>query len=125
LVAVVFLLLAADLAGLFKGRRWFVGLSVVTALALLMALNVANPEVVVVGLNVNRANQTHKIDAQYFHELSSDATPALLGSRTQIEPTLWPDVKTVACAGPRTYGPNPSAFNWADADAADARHKLC
>jgi len=99
--------------------------STVTALALLMALNVANPETIVVGLNINRANQTHKIDAQYFHELSSDAAPALLAARAQIDPTLWQDVMAVACAGPRTYAPNPSAFNWADAEAADVRRSRC
>ena len=125
LVAVVFLLLAIDLAGLFQRKRWFVGVSTVTALALLMALNVANPETIVVGLNINRANQTHKIDAQYFRELSSDAAPALLAARARIDPTLWQDVMAVACAGPRTYAPNPSAFNWADAEAADVRRSLC
>jgi len=125
LVAVVFLLLAIDLAGLVKRRRWFVGVSTITALVLLMALNVANPEALVVGLNINRANQAHKIDAQYFQELSSDATPAILASRSQLDPTLWPDVKGVVCAGPRTYAPDLSAFNWADAEAADARRELC
>jgi hypothetical protein len=73
----------------------------------------------------DRANQTHKIDAQYFHELSSDAAPALLAAQTRIDPTLWQEVKAVACAGPRTYVPNPAAYNWADAEAADARRALC
>lgn len=125
LVAVVFLLLAADLAGMFHKTRWFAGLSALTALALLMALNVVNPEALVVQLNVDRANQTHKIDAQYFHELSSDAAPALLASRTRLDPTLWPDVMAVACAGARTYAPNPAGFNWADGEAVDARRSLC
>jgi uncharacterized protein DUF4153 len=125
LVAVVFLLLAADLAGWFPQRRWFVGVSATTALVLLIALNVVNPEALVVGLNVNRANQTHKIDAQYFQELSSDAAPAILASRSHLDPALWPDVKSVVCVGPRTYAPDLSAFNWADAEAADARRELC
>jgi Domain of unknown function (DUF4173) len=125
LVAVVFLLLAVDLAGVFPQRRWFVGVSAVTALVLLMGLNVANPEALVVGLNINRANQAHKIDAQYFNELSSDAAPAILASRSELDPTLWPDVKGVVCAGPRTYTPNLPAFNWADAEAASARRDLC
>jgi hypothetical protein len=125
LVAVVFLLLAADLAGLFRRRRWFVGVTVLTALGLLMALNVANPEAIVVGLNVNRASETHKIDAQYLRELSSDAAPALLASRSQIDPTLWQDVKGVACARPRSYTPDLAAVNWADAEAAGARRQGC
>jgi hypothetical protein len=86
---------------------------------------VANPEAIVVELNINRAIQTHKIDAQYLRELSSDAAPALLSSRSLIDPAIWQEVKAVACAGPRTYAPNPSAFNWADAEAAGARRQVC
>jgi hypothetical protein len=125
LVAVVFLLLAADLAGWFSQRQWFVGLSTICALALLVGLNVTNPEALVVGLNVDRANRAQTIDAQYLRELSSDATPALLASRSKVDPALWPDLKAAACAGPRTYSPEPAAFNWADADAASARLKAC
>jgi hypothetical protein len=125
LVAVVFLLLAIDLSGVFRRRRWFVGVSTLLGLALLMALNVANPEALVVGFNIDRANQTHKIDAQYFQELSNDAAPALLASRARLDPTLWQEVRSVACAGARTYAPSPAAFNWADAEAADARRVLC
>jgi Domain of unknown function (DUF4173) len=125
LIAVVFLLLAADIAGLFPRRRWFVGVSAICALVLLVGLNVANPEVLVVGLNVDRANQTHKIDAQYFRELSSDATPALLYAKAKLDPGLWQDVMAVACSGPRTYVPDAAAFNWADAEAASARYEAC
>jgi hypothetical protein len=125
LIAAVFLLLAADLAGLFPRRRWFVGFSAIVALVLLAGLNVANPEALVVGFNVDRANVTHKIDAQYFRELSSDAAPALLSSKPKINPALWPDVMAVACSGPRTYSPYPAAFNWADAEAASVRHQVC
>jgi hypothetical protein len=125
LIVVVFLLLAVDLAGLFPRRRWFVGVSAICALILLVGLNVANPEALVVGLNVDRANQTHKIDAQYFRELSSDAAPALLASKSKVDPALWPDVMAAACSGPRTYSPYPAAFNWADAEAASARHEAC
>jgi hypothetical protein len=124
-VALVFLLLAADLAGLFHRRRWFVGVTTLTALSLLLALNVANPEAIVVGLNVGRAAVTHKIDAQYFAELSSDATPALLASRSQIDASVWQEVAAVACAGPSNYAPSPAAFNWSDADAAEARQTNC
>ena len=124
-VAIVFVLLAADLAGLFPRRRWFVGVTTLTALGVLLALNLANPEAIVVALNVDQSAATHKIDAQYFGELSSDATPSLLASRSQIDPAMWPDVATVACAGPRHYAPSPAAFNWADADAAQARSRGC
>jgi hypothetical protein len=125
LIALVFLLLAADLAGLFRQRRWFAGVSAICALVLLVSLNVANPEALVVGLNVDRASLAHKVDAQYFRELSSDAAPALLSSKSKLDPGLWQNVVAVACSGPRTYSPYPAAFNWADAEAASARHEAC
>lgn len=124
-IALVFLLLAADLACLWPRRRWFVGATAITALCLLMALNVANPEAVVVGLNTDRAIATHKIDTQYLGGLSSDAAPALLTSRSQVDASLWQDIKIVACAGPRSYAPSPAAFNWSDAEAANARRLAC
>ncbi len=124
-IALVFLLLAADLAGLWPRRRWFVGATAITALSLLMALNVANPEAVVVGLNINRAIATHKIDAQYLGGLSSDAAPALLTARSQVDASVRQDITTAACVGPRSYAPSPAAFNWSDAKAAHARRQAC
>jgi hypothetical protein len=102
-VAVVFVLLAADLAGLFRRRRWFVGATTLTALGLLLALNLANPEAIVVALNVENAAATHKIDAQYFGELSSDATPSLLAS---LASSSKPRTVAAARADPRVLTPS-------------------
>jgi hypothetical protein len=125
LIAVVFLLLAADLGGLFRGRRWLVGTAAMTALALLMALNFANPEVLVARFNVDRAASTGKLDPQYLADLSSDAVPTLLASRPQLQPAEFSQIKAVVCSGPLAYAPSPAAFNLADADAASARRKAC
>jgi hypothetical protein len=124
-IAVVFLLLAADMAGVFRQRRWFVGATSISAMAVLVTLNLVNPEALVVALNVDHARSAHKIDAQYLTELSSDATPALLASRSQLDPALAGDVSRVACAGPKTYSVNPSAFNLSAAAAASARRQGC
>jgi len=124
-IAVVFLLLAADMAGVFRRRRWFVGATSISAMAVLMALNLLNPEAIVVALNVDHARSTHKIDAQYFAELSSDATPSLLADRAQLDPSLERDISRVACAGPRGYSASPAAFNLSDAAAAAARRQSC
>ncbi len=91
-IALIFLLLAADFAGLFRRRRWFVGAVSLSAMAVLLALNMINPEAIVVSLNADRAQATHKIDAQYLATLSSDATPTLLGSDS-------PDIRRIACEG--------------------------
>ncbi len=117
-IGLIFLLLAADFASLFRRRRWFVGAVSVSAMAVLMALNVINPEAIVVSLNVDRAQATHKIDAQYLATLSNDATPTLLASTS-------PDIRRIACEGPQSYSVSPAAFNWSDAAATTSRRARC
>ena len=124
-IALVFVLLAADMGGLLRRRRWFVGATSISAMTVLLALNLANPEAVVVALNLNLAQSTHRIDAQYLAGLSSDATPALLDQRVQVDATLGREISRAACAGPRSYSVSPAAFNWSDAEAASARRKGC
>jgi hypothetical protein len=117
-IALIFLFLAADFSGLLRRRRWFVGAVSVSAMAVLLALNVLNPEAIVVSLNINRAQTTHKIDAQYLASLSNDATPTLIASGS-------PDIRRIACEGPQTYSAAPAAFNWSDAAAATSRRARC
>ncbi len=117
-IALIFLLLAADFCGLFRRRRWLVGATSVSAMAVLLVLNVVNPEALVVALNIDRAQATHKIDAQYLATLSNDATPALLTSEST-------DIKRLACEGPHSYSVSPAAFNWSDATAAASRRARC
>jgi Domain of unknown function (DUF4173) len=117
-IALIFLLLAADFAGLFQRRRWLVGAVSMSAMAVLLALNVINPEAIVVSLNLDRAQATQMIDAQYLATLSNDATPALLASAS-------PDVRRIACEGRQSYSVTPAAFNWSDAAAATSRRARC
>jgi hypothetical protein len=117
-IALIFVLLAADFAGLFQRRRWLVGAISVSAMAVLLALNLINPEAIVVSLNIDRAQATHKIDAQYLATLSNDATPTLLASQS-------PDIRRIACEGSRSYSVSPAAFNWSDATAAISRRARC
>jgi hypothetical protein len=124
-VAVVFLLLAADFLGRWSRRRWFIGATMATAAAVLLGLNFINPEALVVSLNTSHARSTHKIDGDYLSQLSSDATPALLASRSSLDPILRGQVDQVACVGMRTYSPPLAAFNWSDAHAAEARRSGC
>jgi Domain of unknown function (DUF4173) len=125
LIAVIFLLLAADLGGVFRSRRWFVGATAITALTLLLALNFANPEALVAGFNVDRAASTGELDPQYLTELSGDAVPTLLASRAQLQPAQFSQIKAAVCSGPQTYTPAPAAFNVAEADATSARRGRC
>ncbi len=124
-IAFVFLILAAEIAGISRRRRWFVGATLASAAIVLMVLNVANPEAIVVLLNVDHASSAHKIDSGYLGQLSNDAIPTLLASRSQLEPSLRSHVAEVACAGSRSYSAPPAAFNLADAGAAAARRDGC
>lgn len=124
-IAVVFLLLAADIAGVFRKRRWFVGATITSAAVVLLALNFANPEAIVVALNIDHARTTHKIDAEYLGQLSSDATPSLLAGSSELDATISRQVAPVACAGPHSYAPQPAAYNVADSNAAAARRQDC
>ena len=78
-----------------------------------------------VALNTSHAQSAHKIDSQYLSELSSDATPALLASRDSLDPGLRQQVTEAACAGPRSYAPPLPAYNWSEAQAAEARRASC
>jgi hypothetical protein len=124
-IALIFVLLAADMGGLFRPRQWFVGATSISAIVVLLAVNLANPEAVVVTLNLNLAQSTHKLDVQYLAELSSDAAPALLYQRSQSDQAMVRDLNRIACAGPRSYWVSPAAFNWSDFAAAAARRARC
>jgi len=124
-IAIVFLLLAAETAGMFPRRRWLVGATSLSAMALLLGLNLLNPEATVVNLNLDHARVTHKMDPQYLAELSSDATPTLLASRSLVDQSIAREISRVACAGPHTYSASPAAYNWSDAAAANSRREGC
>ena len=117
-IALIFVFLAADFAGMFRPWRWFVGAVSVSAMVVLLTLNLLNPEAIVVSLNIERARTTNQIDAQYLATLSNDATPTLTASGS-------PDIRRIACEGPQSYAAAPAAFNWSDAAAATSRRTRC
>lgn len=124
-MAVVFVLLAAELMGLWRRKRWFIGATLTTAVAMLLGLNVLNPEAAIVALNVSHAQTAHEVDAGYLGGLSSDATPSLIASLPAFDASLRKEVARVACAGARSYSPSVWAFNWSDEEAVAARSGDC
>ena len=124
-IGVVFIFLAADIAGVHPRRRWFAGATLMSAAVVLLALNAVNPEALVVALNVDHAGTAHKIDAGYLVQLSSDAIPTLLASQSALDPGLRNAVVTAACAGSKSYTAPVAAWNLSEADAAIVRHERC
>ncbi len=73
------------IAGIGGHRPWFWSAAAATALALLLALNVANPEAMVVRHNSSRSDPTTSFDFRYATELSADAVPALMAAIGRLD----------------------------------------
>lgn len=83
-IGAVFVMLGLSVAGLWAPRAWLVPAAVAAGLVLLLGLNVANPESVVVRHNVAHAERTGRFDPAYLAELSEDAVPTLVGELPRL-----------------------------------------
>jgi hypothetical protein len=93
----VFVLLGLSLAGLWARRAWLVSGAVAAGLLILLGLNVANPESVVVRHNVAHAERTGRFDPAYLAELSEDAVPGLISELPRLDPTARVEVLGRLC----------------------------
>jgi hypothetical protein len=123
-IAVVYVVLATALTPVGRDRHWFLPAAVLAGVAGLLALNVANPEDLVVRLNVAEARATHRLDLDYLTSLSDDAVPALVAARADLASSQAAAVRERLCPG---SGP---ASDWAArnlaGDAAErARRSAC
>ncbi len=74
-IGVVFLLYLVRTAGVGRDDRWFPAASLGAGLAVLLALNIANPETIIVANDLGRADD---IGVEHLLDLSDDAVPALV-----------------------------------------------
>ncbi len=124
-IGLVLVLAGGALAGVDSGRAWFPGASMVAGLAILLGLNVVNPEAIVVRHNVDRAARTQKVDPGYLAEISDDAVPALVRALPRLPEPARTQVVAAVCDGTE-----PSFDGWAAANtsrrrAMDARRQVC
>ncbi|HVF14098.1 MAG TPA: DUF4173 domain-containing protein [Acidimicrobiales bacterium] len=127
-IGVVFVLLAVDVGvGRGRGRQWLPSAAVAVGLLALLALNVANPEAMVVRHNVAFAERDGRFDPVYLTDLSDDAVPALVDALPRLGPDARRLVLERVCemgsAGVserRWWGSNASRRA-----AADARREVC
>jgi hypothetical protein len=96
-IGVVFLFLGAALAGVSRGRGWFVGAAVAVGLALLLALNVANPEAVVARDQLAGTRQVQHTDVSYVARLSEDAIPTVAARLPDLDPVARADLRARLC----------------------------
>jgi hypothetical protein len=125
-IALVFALFAATVAGVARRRAWFLPAVVFTALLTLFAMNIVNPERLVVEHDVRfAAAHPARIDASYLTSLSDDAVPALVAALPRLPVDVRTSIITEIC-NPQEY-----AFRgWAAANASRAsadrsRDRLC
>jgi two-component system, OmpR family, sensor histidine kinase BaeS len=112
-IGAVFLFLGAALAGVGHGRGWFVGAAVATGLALLLALNVANPEAIVARDQLAGTRQVQRPDVVYVARLSADAIPTAAARLPGLDPVARADLRVRLCAA-EPDGVPPSRFiGWA------------
>jgi len=97
----------------------------VAGLAFLLALNVADPEAVVVRHNVARAAKTQKVDPSYLAELSDDAVPALVAALPSLPEPARTEVVAAVCDAPQPEFTGWAATNTSRRRAADARRRVC
>lgn len=128
-VGLVFVLLGASLSGAGRARAWLVPAALGTALVLLLALNVANPEAVVVRRNLALAEAGGQFDGPYLAALSDDAVPTLVAGLDRLAPQARAELVLTLCAEATGHGDSQSggfwAFNRARDRAVAARNRLC
>ncbi len=129
-IGVALVLLSAHLAGAWRRRAWFGPACAGAGLAVLFALNVLNPEAVVVRHNLTRLTATtggerSAFDSLYAASLSEDAVPVMAsvldalpsGERDLLISTICPP------SDPAFHGW--AAFNLARSRAQQARETIC
>lgn len=121
----VFALLGLSIAGVGRGRAWFVPAAIAFGLAGLLVVNVANPEAFIVRRNVERLAGTERFDAWTLGRLSDDAVPALVDALPSLPAGDAVRVLEAVCAGGRRPSGGFWAANASRAAAADARRSVC
>jgi hypothetical protein len=104
-------------------RAWLAPAAAIGGLALLLALNVFNPEAFVARHNVSHPPTTEGVDAAYLSRLSDDAVPAIASSARGTDPAAR-SLRTSICSTP----PAPAgwaSFNVARDRAETVRVELC
>jgi hypothetical protein len=123
-IAVVFTLFGLTLVRAAFSGPWFPGAAAAAGLALLFALNIVNPEALVVRLNVSQSSANHLLDRDYLAGLSADALPDLFQALPRISPPQQSELRRQLCQ----HSPSPdggwAGYNFAQEEAKQA-HGIC
>ncbi|HKY76261.1 MAG TPA: DUF4173 domain-containing protein [Acidimicrobiia bacterium] len=107
------------------GRAWFPTAAVAAGLVVILALNIVNPEAVVVRRNVALAEETGRFDPGYVLWLSDDAVPEMVRTLPRLPATVQANLLSVICSSPPRTTRGWAAWNAAHRAADDARRQVC
>jgi uncharacterized protein DUF4153 len=126
LAAAAFVLLGGSVAGIGSSRNWLFGAVSALALIAVLGLNVANPEAIVVELNVQRDQRTGDLDLDYLFWLSADARPLLLSESATLRRLQERDDLRYTICGYRQPAPAQwENYNVAALTALSAERSYC
>jgi hypothetical protein len=108
-----------------RDRAWFPAAAAAAGLAAVLALNIVNPEAVVVRRNVALAQQTGRFDTTYLQWLSDDAVPELVRTLPRLPAPLQDSIVAELCSRPPRTTRGWAAWNAAHNAADDARRQIC
>lgn len=106
-------------------RAWFPAAAVAAGLVAVLALNIVNPEAVVVRRNVALAEETGRFDPAYISWLSDDAVPELARTMGRLPASVQDNLLAGICSRPPRTTEGWAAWNAAHRAADDARRQVC
>jgi len=127
-VGVVVVLLGLAVVGVGRGRQWLGPVGGAAGLAILLGLNLANPEALVVRHNLARPEAAggDGLDAAYVGSLSDDAVPAAAAALDDLDAAARARVlDQLGCAARDTPASGWAAANLARFRADLARSEVC
>jgi hypothetical protein len=123
-IGAAFVLLGILMAGVGERRSWFVPAVAGLGLAGVLALNVVNPEALVVSHNVAHAERTGGFDTGYATRLSADAVPTLVAALPRLDEDARGRLLSELCA-PRPRPGGWLSYNGGVDAAVEARNRVC
>jgi uncharacterized protein DUF4153 len=126
-IGIVLVLLTAWLAGMRSDRAWFPAAAAACGLALLLGLNVANPEALVARTNLQREAALDPDTRYLTSDLSDDAVPAITELLPRLDAETREKIRKQLCADPAgsTRFTGWPAWNLSHTRATAQRNQLC
>jgi len=121
----VFVLLAASLAGVHPRRRWLVPAAISLGLVCVVALDVVNPDRLVVARNIDRYEHTGRLDVDHLAGMSDDAVPGLASTLARLDAVTRQAVVARLCRTERAGGHDWLSHSRSADLAERARNKVC